>query len=68
MPAMRAADPIREIARSWLPRGWIDTSWFLKSCIQKGLLNLVDAVSVHPYQIKATPKTVGGQTIRRFVP
>ena len=56
VPAMRTADLSCTIVGPAAGSG--DTS-FLKSCIQQGLLNLVDAVSVHPYRSSA-PETAMG--------
>ena len=51
IPAMRTADPNCTIVGPAL--AGIDTS-FLTTCCQQGLLNLVDAVSVHPYRWSPT--------------
>lgn len=55
LPAMRAADPnVTIIAPA---SSGIDFP-FLTNCFQQGLLNLVDAVSVHPYTAaNGTPET-----------
>ena len=71
IPAMRAADPNCTILA---PAGASNS--FLTTCYQQGLLNLVDAVSVHPYQsgspeavvstytgIRSLMQTYGGKTL-----
>ena len=55
IPAMRAADPNCTIVAPAFANMTGNTSW-LTTCFQKGLLNLVDGVSVHPYQ--STPEAV----------
>ena len=58
VPAMRQADPSCTIvgpAVSYIGSG--GRSW-LTTCFQQGLLNLVDAVSVHPYQSDAPESVV----------
>ena len=70
IPAMRTADPNCTI---WLRRA---SNSFLTTCYQQGLLDLVDAVSVHPYQsgspeavvstytgIRSLMQTYGGKTL-----
>jgi hypothetical protein len=54
LPAIRRADPTASLIAPVTAN--IDTS-FLTSCFQQGLLNLVDAVSVHPYRT-TSPETV----------
>lgn len=54
LPAVRAADPTATIIAPALST--IDIP-FLEGCFQRGLLGLVDAVSVHPYR-DAMPETV----------
>ena len=59
-PAMRAADPDAFLvapATSQIPLG------FLEGCFKQGLLDLVDAVTVHPYR-QNPPETVADDYLR----
>ena len=55
-PAMRAADPNTTIIGPALGGVGTNPQTYLKTCVQQGLLNYVDAVSVHPYNSGAAPK------------
>ena len=65
VPALRAADPSCTIVAPAL--SGFDYA-FLTTCFQDGLLNLVDAVSVHPYGT-ATPEAVVNSytTVRNYI-
>jgi hypothetical protein len=60
LPAMRAADPTCTIVGPALYQiNNSESRTFLESTFQQGLLNLVDAVSVHPYTAaNGTPETM----------
>ena len=56
-PAIRAADPTAAILAPALSNTDSTARTWLQSCFQDGLLNYVDAVSVHPYSA-STPEAV----------
>ena len=60
VPAMRAADPTCKILGPSLSDLTSTNINWLKSCIDQGLLNYVDAISVHPYR-STNPENGGGR-------
>jgi hypothetical protein len=55
VPAIRQADPTALVIGPALAN---TTTPFLAACIRAGLLDLVDGVSVHPYQAKLYPEAL----------